>query len=273
MSFASMIALLLALLPTTAPVSPRIHAHNDYEHPRPLLDALDAGARSVEADIFLVNGKLLVAHSILDVRADRTLAALYLDPLRKRITGHGGSVYGDGETLVLLIDLKGDGAIIYPALRAALESYKDVLTHYEKQKTTGPITVILTGNQPLRSILTAEDERLVACDGSLKDLETNPSPDLVPWISGNWEKIFTWNGIGRMSDEERARLRDIVRRAHEQGRAVRFWGGPDNEAMWSEMQSAGVDWVNTDRLAEVRAFLDAHRYSQNSSTLPSGSRK
>ena len=34
------------------------HAHNDYLHPRPLLDALDQGFCSVEADIFLVDGKL-----------------------------------------------------------------------------------------------------------------------------------------------------------------------------------------------------------------------
>jgi hypothetical protein len=32
------------------------HAHNDYEHSRPLLDALDNGFCSVEADIWLTNG-------------------------------------------------------------------------------------------------------------------------------------------------------------------------------------------------------------------------
>ena len=32
----------------------RAHAHNDYEHPRPLFDALDHGFKSVEADIWLV---------------------------------------------------------------------------------------------------------------------------------------------------------------------------------------------------------------------------
>src|SRR5256885_2951300 len=54
-----------------------MHAHNDYEHPHPLFDALDAGARSVEADVFLVNGKLLVAHSWVDVRPERSLQSLY----------------------------------------------------------------------------------------------------------------------------------------------------------------------------------------------------
>ena len=38
------------------------HAHNDYEHKRPLFDALEQGFCSVEADVWLVEGKLLVAH-------------------------------------------------------------------------------------------------------------------------------------------------------------------------------------------------------------------
>ena len=34
------------------------HAHNDYEHARPLHDALEHGFWSVEADIYLVDGEL-----------------------------------------------------------------------------------------------------------------------------------------------------------------------------------------------------------------------
>ena len=43
---------------------PAAHAHNDYLHKRPLLDALAQGFCSVEADIFLVDGALLVAHEL-----------------------------------------------------------------------------------------------------------------------------------------------------------------------------------------------------------------
>src|SRR5688500_5242918 len=44
---------------STPRVLPHAHAHNDYLHDRPLLDALDHGFNSVEADIFLVDGQLL----------------------------------------------------------------------------------------------------------------------------------------------------------------------------------------------------------------------
>src|SRR5437764_15141577 len=61
-----------------APIRPltRAHAHNDYEHIRPLWDALDRGFGSVEADIWLTGDLLLVAHDKKQVKPDRTLEAL-----------------------------------------------------------------------------------------------------------------------------------------------------------------------------------------------------
>jgi len=71
----------------------RAHAHNDYEHDRPLYDALSRGFKSVEADVWLVGGELLVAHDREDVRRGRTLESLYLAPLRQLIKQNGGAVY------------------------------------------------------------------------------------------------------------------------------------------------------------------------------------
>ena len=85
---------------------PAAHAHNDYEQKRPLFDALDHGFGSVEADVFLVKGELLVGHTFLQLQRERTLERLYLDPLRALIKQNGGKVYRDGPVLWLLIDVK-----------------------------------------------------------------------------------------------------------------------------------------------------------------------
>src|SRR5256885_17113071 len=74
----------------------RAHAHNDYEHARPLLDALDQGFCSVEADLWLVEGELRVAHDLADARPGRTLQRLYLDPLRQRARANGGRGFRGG---------------------------------------------------------------------------------------------------------------------------------------------------------------------------------
>src|SRR5512138_1200419 len=78
------------------------HAHNDYEHARPLLDALEHGFCSVEADVWLIDGQLLVAHDLKDVKPERTLQALYLDPLRARVARNAGKVFRDGPPCTLL---------------------------------------------------------------------------------------------------------------------------------------------------------------------------
>src|SRR3954453_2046264 len=69
----------------------RAHAHNDYEHERPLLDALDQGFTSVEADVWLVDGELYLGHDGPDLT--RTLRSSYLEPLAQRFRADGGSIY------------------------------------------------------------------------------------------------------------------------------------------------------------------------------------
>ena len=38
-------------------------------------------------------------------------------------------------------------------------------------------------------------------------------------------------------------------------RTLRLWGAPDYPAMWTELKSAKVDWINTDHLTEASRFL------------------
>jgi hypothetical protein len=151
------------------PALPNAHAHNDYEHKRPLLDALTNGFTSVEADIYLVEGRLLVAHDKKDVDAGKTLERLYLDPLKELAAGKK-SIFKEGGTLTLLIDLKTEADSTYEALKQVLSKYAEALTTFEGEKiNTNAITVILSGNRP-REALLREKKRFAAFDGRLADL-------------------------------------------------------------------------------------------------------
>ncbi len=234
---------------------PRAHAHNDYEHARPLLDALDQGFCSVEADIYLVDGQLLVAHDLPKVKLERTLQALYLDPLRERVRANQGRVFPGGPPVMLLIDLKSDGAPTYLRLRDVLEGYRDMLTAFENNRTrTNAVTVVISGDRPW-DLVASETNRLVGLDGRLPDLAKNPSPHLVPLVSDSWRPSFTWNGEGAIPEDQRKKLAAAVDLAHAQGRRIRFWGAADSPGMWLAHQTAGVDLINTDRLAELAGFL------------------
>src|SRR5688572_15506936 len=82
-----------------------IHAHNDYVHPIPFFTAYFQEAGSIEADIFLYNGQLCVAHTDKEIDPKKTLEALYLMPLQEKVRFHGGKVYAKDKPLTLMIDL------------------------------------------------------------------------------------------------------------------------------------------------------------------------
>lgn len=234
---------------------PAAFAHNDYEHQHPLFDAIDRGFGGVEADVFLVDGKLLVGHEEKNLTAGRTLAALYLEPLRERVQSNSGRVYRNGGRFWLMIDVKSQAGPTYAAIREALWPYRGMLTRWrDGREEAGAVTVILSGNRA-REAVAREAERVVAIDGRLEDLEGDSPASLLPWISANWEKTFTWRGEDEMPTAEKEKLRGIVAKAHVQGRIVRFWATPEKVAVWRELRSAGVDLINTDDLQGLRAFL------------------
>jgi hypothetical protein len=262
--------LVAATLPATASAPHHVrplaqaHAHNDYEHTRPLLDALDHGFTSVEADIYLVDGELLVAHDPEDLDPTRTLRSLYLDPLRHKAS-HGGIYPGRRVAFQLLIDIKTEGESTYAALDELLRSprYAFLWTKFRSGHVKrGPVTAVVSGNRP-RATMEAQRTRVAFYDGRIADQDDlGPGDDarLTPLVSDNWTTLFSWTGKGEMPAAERTELRAIVATAHEAGQRVRFWetpdvAGPERDAVWRELVAAEVDHINTDDLAGLAEFL------------------
>lgn len=240
------------------------HAHNDYEHDRPLLDALEHGFTSVEADVWLVDGELLVAHDLQDVQPGVTLESLYLDPLQDLVRSQPGhSVYPkwDG-SLQLLIDIKSEAEATYAAIEQELTEHRDIMSRFSHGTTkTGPVTAVISGNRPLAT-MEAQDKRFSFYDGRSSDLTSGKSAGLIPLVSDNWTRLFTWQGVGPMPEAERAKLHAYVADAQANGYRVRFWATPDTagdarDAVWKELFDAGVDHINTDDLAALQQFLTA----------------
>ena len=231
------------------------HAHNDYRHERPLEDALEHGFCSVEADVFLVDNKLLVAHSYLELNTEKSLVSLYIEPLVERVRANGGKVYPEGPEFTLMVDIKASGEAVYAALHAELAKYPDVFSsvQYGLLKRRA-VRVIISGDRPIEAI-EAEKIRFAAIDGRLTDLDSKRPTHLMPLISDRWSSHFRWRGKGPMPLDERAKLQKIVSRAHRAGRRVRFWGTPDDPIVWKELKRAKVDLMNADDLDGLREFL------------------
>ncbi len=239
------------------------HAHNDYRHDRPLHDALAHGFTGVEADVFLVDGDLYVAHDRREITSERTLRRLYLDPLRERVGQNAGCVYPDGPQVTLLIDIKSEAVSTYKALDRILTEYRDIFTSFGPSgRANKAVLAVISGNRPYET-MASQKNRYAGYDGRLTDLQSEAPADLMPLISDNWTNHFTWRGVGEMPGAERRKLREIVQTAHEKGRRIRFWATPDKpsparETLWRELASAGVDMLNSDDLEGLQQFLLAN---------------
>ncbi|HEV2742658.1 MAG TPA: phosphatidylinositol-specific phospholipase C/glycerophosphodiester phosphodiesterase family protein [Rubrobacter sp.] len=246
----------------------RAHAHNDYEHDRPLHDALESGFKSVEADVWLIDGELVVSHDDprLPTTAEPkgTLESLYLKPLRERVRENGGNVYeGDRDYFTLLVDIKSEAEPTYRALHRELKKHQRMLTTFKRDDVEdGAVTAIVSGNRP-REFMEGQRTRYAAYDGRIPDDLGNSPQTFVPLVSQNWTRLFTWQGVGPMPEAEREKLREIVTTAHANGQRVRFWATPEmpdaaRDAVWQELIAAEVDYINTDNLDALEAFLLAN---------------
>ena len=248
---------------TTVEPLGQAHAHNDYEHPRPLLDALSHGFTSVEADVWLVDGELLVAHDRDAVVPGRTLESVYLDPLVARVRAEGGEVYDDWDGVFwLLIDVKSEATPTYRAIDEALAEHRRIMTEFRRGLVRpDAVTAVISGNRDL-PLMQNQERRYAGYVGRMSDLGSGLPASDMPLLSDNWTKHFTWQGVGPMPVAERAKLQDIVTRAHADGYRIRFWATPDQagaarDAVWRELVAAGVDQINTDDPAGLEAFLRA----------------
>lgn len=210
------------------------HAHNDYEHPKPLMQALQSGFHSAEADIHLYDGRLLVGHNQV-TKSSPELRKLYLQPLDSLCGLFNGYARPDSRNFTLMIDVKTSGPETYRQLQALLNSYSCL--------NQGKITLLLSGNVPKQEMLNQSmAEERICIDGRPDDLGKGISSEKMPWISDRFSK---WSG-GNLEVEK---IKDLAKKVHEEGKKLRLWAIPDDPASWLKLFEAGVDIINTDQLS------------------------
>ena len=237
------------------------HSHNDYEHTRPLFDALEYHFKSVEADVYSVGDSLFVAHDFDQIKPGRTLRNLYLEPLKKRIIENNGSVYGNDEEIILLVDIKDDALRTYRLLDKILKNYAEMLSVFQNgEKQKGSVLVVVSGNRPFK-YMSNQTIRYAGFDGRLENLDSGVSPALMPMISDNWTKYFSWDGTTRIPSDERILLQSFATKVSSEGYILRFWGTPNRtpeqrKAVWTELKDAGVGLIGADHLIELEEFFN-----------------
>ncbi len=225
-----------------------LHSHNDYEKPKPFFEAFENGFGSIEVDVFLKDGKILVAHNVADIDTARSLKKMYLQPLELAIQQNNGSLFADSsQTLILLIDIKS------PA-RPALDSIAALLSKFPALINNSRLLITISGNRP-PDIEWQQFPSFIHFDGLFGVKYSQDQLRKVPLISDNFRNYTNWNGKGIIPAIERKKIDSVILVAHQQGKKVRFWNAPDIPNAWYQFMNMGADLINTDQPATAAKFM------------------
>lgn len=224
------------------------HSHNDYEKKSPFWGAYSQGFGSIEVDIFLQDGELLVAHEKSQLSRHWTLYSLYLLPLLQTINKNGGHVYEDAKKhLQLLIDIK-------TASDETLKALVDKMKMYPTLTDNKSLQLVITGNKPASNTW-AGWPTWMYFDGDIRQQYTNDELKRVALFSDNFAKSSGWNGKGRLPEKELQTINQLIATAHGKNKKIRFWNAPDFINSWYAYMDLGIDYINTDQIEAMGNFL------------------
>lgn len=227
------------------------HSHNDYKQSIPLMRAYYAGMGSIEADVFLRNGQLYVAHEMKEIDTALTLKKQYLAPLFNLYRKNGNHPYADPKLkLQLVIDIKEDHSHVLAELLKELQPY---LSFVNWPSNPDAIRIVVSGDMPLPADFKNYPD-FIYFDGRPATVYTKDQLKHVAMISDELSKYTVWNGKGTPTKEDKAKLKALVTAAHEKGKAFRFWATQDSPNTWVELEKLGVDWINTDAPEKLHEF-------------------
>jgi hypothetical protein len=221
------------------------HSHNDYSQPDPFFHAYKRGFESIEADVFILNKTLFVAHDEKDIKQGRTLKQLYLDPINEVLSRD------TARTVTLLIDLKGDYHAIMPEL---INELKPLQKFIKGLAPSGRLTILISGNRPLPAEFKNYPE-YINFDEDLMHTYTTSELKRIGQISLQYSNYSAWKGINRIPKQEALALQTVINAVHALNKPIRFWDAPDNAEGWSELLQLHADVIGTDKIDELSSFL------------------
>ena len=224
-----------------------VHSHNDYLQPVPFWDAYSAGCASIEVDVILQEGELMVAHEKESIQASRTFESLYLKPIQQGVDLGLIKEFN----FHLLVDIKTEAYSTLDLLVKQTQPYAAIL--YSPENPRG-LKLIISGGRP------KADDYVKYPSWIFFDYQSRELTAELPWekigmVSLSFPRFSVWNGKGRMVDSQRQQLQAFIDLVHSFDRPVRFWASPDGKTAWRAFHEMGIDYINTDRPAEANKYL------------------
>jgi alkaline phosphatase len=211
--------------------------------------AYHAGFGSMEADIFLVDTVLYVAHDSTELWRKIKLETAYLIPISECIKQNNGRPYaGSGKKLQMLIDIKTDSI-------QTLNAFISLLRKYPSLIRSPSMKWLITGNRPDELLFTRYPD-FIQFDGELSKNYSKEALSRIGLMSDNYRHYSLWSGESNLPERDFSILKSAVSKAHRLHKPVRFWNAPDEVKAWNSLIRLQVDYINTDHIDSLADFLN-----------------
>ncbi|MDQ2658292.1 MAG: alkaline phosphatase [Bacteroidota bacterium] len=232
-----------------------VFAHNDYVRATPFHTAYDLRVGFIEADVFLWEGTLMVAHQESEIQAGKDFETLYLKPLAQEVKRNGGFAYPDvRDRLTIMIDLKTEGP---PTLDALVK----LLDRYPALTSCKNLQFMISGNVPDPG--TWDQYPLyIFIDGRPNISYTTDQLKRVSMISTSFKSHVSWDGHSALTETDRTTISSLMADAHRKRKVFRFWATPDFPEAWKQLMQLQMDVLVTDNVTGLCDFLKENGVDQ-----------
>lgn len=125
---------------------------------------------------------------------------------------------------------------------------------FDPEVNPAAVRVAVTGRVPAPEAFDRYP-RFLGFDGAWDADYTPEQLGRIALISINFRDFSQWNGKGTIIPAEKERLEQVIDRAHEQGKPVRFWNAPEGTTVYYTFYDMGIDYINTDKPEVCAAFF------------------
>jgi len=234
-------------LPTLLPA----YSHNDYLSARPLIDALAAGYRGLEVDLYRNGQRLMVGHDRRSALRFHTLDALYLRRMQERLA-RCGFVLAPGVPFLLNLELKEEDPEAFQLLVTELTSYEASLFR------DGHVRPVLVGWWPASPPPQVRWPSYLAVQ---LPFVGRPAPETAPpgppigFVSVDYSETLRWNGRGLVPERAQALLTAALRLGNALGVPVRVHQVPVRAAVFDWLLRSGTDLIGVRQLESATPLL------------------
>ncbi|MCR9249381.1 MAG: hypothetical protein NXI20_03125 [bacterium] len=225
------LCMLLTVFSTSAQVSTDLNPHIKATDPTETIvyTALKKGYVSIKAEVQLMDGKLwsLNGQSFEDV---------FLKPLLERTEQNNGRIYQDNNSdlFYLFIRIIGDERRALAELEKTLSNYEQMISGFDKNNQRNPLKVVLINTSPvLAEEILSRSSSLISLEGDYAHLDQSSHYTKMPVVGLNYDNL----------DFES--LDEVVKTIHSNGKKLRLYNVPHDEAVWKSLITSGTDFINS----------------------------